>query len=229
MKAYGHTINRVRRAEVAVQARLVDEDQFLLVREMHHRLANTLTILSCLVRLEFAGSTPAPLHDSLARFEARIAAFDKLNRILSVGSDDKRISLRPFVERLGEALSGALLCPRGVRCEVFAEAGEFPAELCERVGLIISELVTNAVKHGFQGREDGVIRIELRREGESWLCLVADNGVGIETPSTGTGSKIVEQLVNRIGGKLVCKSGPHGTTVAVTWKPAGGDRSLPQA
>ena len=223
LKADGQTINRARPAEAAVPAPRLEEDQLLLVREMHHRVANTLTFLACLIRREFTGSMSAPLRDPLARCEARIAALGKLNRILAVGAAERQISLRHYIEHLAEALSEALLCPLGVRCEVFAEAGEFPIELCERLGLVISELVTNAAKHGFYGREDGVVRIELRRKGESWLCLIADNGVGTKTASIGAGSKIVEQLVKTIGGKLVCKSGPNGTTVIVTWKRAGSD------
>jgi two-component sensor histidine kinase len=197
--------------------REVEADQFLLLREMHHRLANTLTILASVIRHEFAASSSPEVNHSLARCEARIVAFGKLNRALAVGGGGKRISLRCYVERLCAALSEALLGPFGIRCEVFADAGGFPAEMCQRLGLVISELVVNAAKHGFPARTNGVVRVEIRKENGSWVCIVADNGVGAQSTPGGVGSKIVEQLVAAMRGTLVQKSGPDGTAVVVTW------------
>jgi two-component sensor histidine kinase len=198
--------------------REAEEDRFLLLREMHHRLANTLTVLASVIRREFAASLLPDVNHSLARCEARIVAFGKLNRALVVGAADERISLRCYVERLCEALSEALLGPFGIRCEVFADAGELPAEVCERLGLVISELVMNAAKHGFDGDKDVVIRVEIQKQKECWVCVVADNGAGIKSLPRGVGSKIVEQLVAAIGGTLVRKTGLDGTVVLVTWK-----------
>jgi two-component sensor histidine kinase len=210
----GHSVPAFRRLAL----READDDRFLLLREMHHRLANTLTVLASVIRHEFAVSVSPDVSRSLTRCEARIVAFGKLNRALAIGAVDKRISLRCYVERLCEALSEALLGPFGIRCEVFVDAGEFPAEQCERLGLVICELVMNAAKHGFIGRKDGGVRVEIQKESGSWVCIVADNGVGTKSAPSGTGSKIVEQLVAAIGGTLVQSSGPDGTAVIVTWK-----------
>jgi two-component sensor histidine kinase len=110
----------------------------------------------------------------------------------------------------------ARLYLRGVRCEVFADAGEFPGERCERLGLVITELVTNAAKHSFHGRNDGLVRVELIKRIDSWVCVVSDNGVGTAVRSLGVGSKIVKRLVRALGGKLVRKSRRDGTSVVVT-------------
>jgi two-component sensor histidine kinase len=205
-------------ASVPLAPREAEDDRFLLLREMHHRLANILTVLASAIRHEFAASVSHDVSQSLARCEARIVAFGKLNRTLAVGAIGKRISLRCYVERLCEALSEALLGPFGIRCEVFVDAAEFPAEQCERLGLVISELVMNAAKHGFHGRKDGGVRVEIQKESGSWVCIVVDNGVGTKSAPTGIGSKIVEQLVAAIGGTVVQSSGPDGTVVIVTWK-----------
>jgi two-component sensor histidine kinase len=188
------------------------------VREMHHRLANTLAVLAGVIRRELGVSRSPDVDSALARCEARIVAFGKLNRALAVGGTDDTISLRRYVERLCHALSEALLGPLGIQCDVFADSGEFPAELCERLGLVISELVMNAAKHGLHGCRDARVRVEIRKGRRSWVCIVADNGIGTKTASRGTGSKIVEQLVAAMGGALLQKSGPGGTSVAVVWK-----------
>lgn len=193
-----------------------ETNEFLLLREMHHRLANTLTVLASVLRHEVTESASPELRDSLARCEARVVAFGNLHRSLAVGAANDWISVQYYIEHLCEALSEALLKPLGVRCEVFADAGEFPGERCERLGLVITELVTNAAKHAFHGRNDGLVQVELINRIDSWVCVVSDNGVGTTMVSLGVGSKILEQLVRSLGGNLVRKSGRDGTSVVVT-------------
>lgn len=195
---------------------LGDDDEFLLLREMHHRLANTLMILTSALRREFAPLVSPEFEDSLARYEARLLAFGDLHRALVVGAADGMVSVRYYIERLCEALSEALLKPLGVSCEVFADAGEFPGERCERLGLVIAELVTNAAKHAFCGRESGSVKVEFIDRGHCWVCIVSDNGAGPATAPPGIGSKILEQLVRSLNGTLIRKSEFHGTSVLVT-------------
>ena len=210
------------RAAQADRSILCQSDEFLL-REMHHRFANTLTVLMSMFRDEFA-LTPA-LRDSLERCEARLIAFGNLHRSLVIGGTNGRISARDYIEHLCGALSDALLRPLGIGCEVFTDAVEFPGERCEKLALIITELVTNAAKHGFPGRNEGLVQIRLINKVESCVCTVSDNGIGADMASVGVGSEIVEQLVRALGGNLVRRSGRHGTSVTVSL-PNGGQSSL---
>jgi two-component sensor histidine kinase len=88
-------------------------------------------------------------------------------------------------------LSQALLKPLRVRCEVSADAAFLPAAYCELLGLVIAELVTNAAKHAFRRRDDGVVRIEFANTTDTWACIVSDNGVGALATSSGVGSKFL--------------------------------------
>jgi two-component sensor histidine kinase len=195
---------------------LRETDKLLLLREMHHRHANTLMVLSSLLRREFGLTTSPDLQASLERYEARIVAFGNLHRSLIVGAQYDWVSVQSYVENLCQALSEAILKPLGVRCDVFADAGETTGDWCERLGLVIAELVTNAAKHAFQGRNNGVVRVELINRSDSWICIVSDNGVWIGTASRGAGSKILKQLVGALGGDLALKSAPDGTSAVVT-------------
>jgi two-component sensor histidine kinase len=169
---------------------LRQSDEFLLLREMHHRLANTLTVLTSVLWDEFAQYKSPEVRTSLARCEARIVAFANLHRNLVVGAAHDWISVQSYVEQLCEALTEALLKPLGVRCEVYARAVEFPSERYELLGLVIAELVTNAAKHAFHGRSGGLVKIALfKGHDDSWRCVVSDNGVGPVTASPGVGSK----------------------------------------
>jgi two-component sensor histidine kinase len=191
-------------------------DEFLLLREMHHRFGNTLTVLASVLRSEFAQSASPQLQKSIARCEARIVALGNLHRSLMVGAASDWISVQCYVVHLCKALSEAVLKPLGVRCEVVADAGEFPSERCERLGLVITELVMNTAKHAFHERNDGLVRIELINRSNSLVCVVSDNGKGTDMAPPGVGSKILMQLVRSLGGCLVRKSGHNGTSVIVT-------------
>jgi two-component sensor histidine kinase len=197
---------------------LCQSDEFLLLREMHHRIANTLTVLTSVLWHEFTQSESPDLRTFLARCEARIVAFGKLHRALVVGAAHDWISVQNYIEHLCEALSEALLKPLGVRCEVFADAVELPSERCELLGLVIAELVTNAAKHAFHRRSGGSVQVALFNKNDSWVCVVSDNGVGTATASLGVGSKILKQLVRALGGTFVRRSGRSGTSVIVTYQ-----------
>ncbi len=191
-------------------------DEFWLLREMHHRLANTFAILTSALRREFSSPTSLDFQDLLTRYEARIVAFGDLHRSLLVGAADGLVSVHCYIENLCEALSEALLKPLGVRCEVFADAGQSPSERCERLGLVVAELVTNAAKYAFDGRNGGRVRVELINRGDCWVCIVSDNGDGLAMAPHGLGSRIVEQLVRSLNGTVNRRSGSNGTSVAVT-------------
>ena len=195
---------------------LRETSEFLLLREMHHRLANTFTVLTSLLRREFTLSASPELLDSLARYEARLVAFSNLHRSLVVGAANDWISVQYYIEDLCKALSEAILEPLGVRCEVIADAGEFPGERCERLGLVIAELVINAARHAFHECNDGLVRVEFINRIDSWTCIVSDNGVGAGMASPGVGSRILKQLVHALGGNLTRTTGRNGTSVIVT-------------
>lgn len=195
---------------------LGDADQFLFLRELHHRLANTFAVLTSVLRRDFASPISPQLQRSLDQFESRIVAFGNLHRALMIGTISESISVQYYVEHLCKVLSTAILEPIGVRCEVAADAGDLPGEHCELLGLLIAELVTNAAKHAFHERDDGLVRVELIRKADAWLCIVSDNGDGMIAGSPGGGLKIVGQLTRALGGHCVKTTGQYGTSVAVT-------------
>jgi two-component sensor histidine kinase len=189
-------------------------EEFLLLREMHHRFANTFMVLASTLRRDLAIYSPEYQH-SLARYEARMTAFGNLHKLLIVGATSELISVQGYVERLCKALAGAFLEPLGVRTEVVCDTGELPAMRCELIGLVIAELVTNAAKHAFHNHDEGLVCVELFRRTNSWICIVSDNGYAPSVALPGIGSKIIRGLVRSFGGNLSRRSGNDGTTVVV--------------
>jgi two-component sensor histidine kinase len=195
-----------------------NHDELVLLRETNHRFANTLTVLAFALRREFASSISVETRRSFERCEARIAAFGMLHRSLVVGGLQGKISLSDYMEQLCIALSEALLRPLGVRCELVSEVGEMAAERCERLGLVVAELVTNAARHAFGGRGSGTVQVSIFEDGPFLVCTVSDDGQGMNTASTGAGSRILDQLVRAMDGEMIFRSGRTGTSVVVTCK-----------
>jgi two-component sensor histidine kinase len=200
-------------------------DWELVLRESHHRMKNTLTLLGASVRRDFrrAGSTDVSV--AVDRFERRVVAFGRLYQLLSDDAGRKTISVAVFFESLCGALSEAILEPAGIRCEAAIESGALPASQCHRLALILTELVTNAAKHAFPNRDGGMIRIEVGYREGCWRCTVADNGTGATGPLQGTGGRIREGLARSIRARILDEAGHGGTRVtivmpSVDWKPA---------
>lgn len=193
----------------------VSRDWELVLRESHHRMKNTLTLLGASVRRDFTRAGTKDMSVALDRLERRIVAFGRLYQLLSDNDDLAMISVEAFFGRLCGALSEAVLEPGGIRCEASIESGTLPAWQCHRLALMLTELVTNAAKHAFPNKKSALIRIELANREGSWLCTVTDNGVGATAPLQGAGSRILEGLARSISARMQGEAGQGGTRVTI--------------
>ncbi|MGY8635208.1 sensor histidine kinase [Bradyrhizobium sp. 14AA] len=190
-------------------------DWELVLRESHHRMKNTLTLLGASVRRDFSRAGTRDVSLAVDRFERRIVAFGRLYQLLSDNDDPSMVSVENFFENLCEAISEAVLEPAGIRCEAAIEGGTLQASQCHRLALMLTELVTNAAKHAFPNRNGALIRIDVARRDGAWVCTVADNGIGATGPLRGTGSRILEGLARSIHARLHGEAGRGGTRVTI--------------
>ena len=110
---------------------------------------------------------------------------------------------------------------RPLSIKVQATSGRAVSSEAVSLGLIVTELVINALKHGFQGGEEGEILVSYDAEDSGWRLAVSDNGSGAqeesgEAPHTGLGTSIVEALAHQLNATVEKASGPRGTTVTIT-------------
>ncbi len=186
----------------------------LLLRETHHRMKNMMTLLGAWLRADFISSAPVDLPKAIDGFERRILAFGRLYDLLSKSSDRRYTSVGDYVGSLCVALTAAILEPRGIRCNATIGDGFLDSKRCERLGLIIVELVTNAAKHAFPNKQPGVIHIEALYRDDCWHCTVKDSGGGARG-ARGVGGRIVDDLARSIGGHALTDSDSDGTTITV--------------
>ena len=191
------------------------DDWELIIREAHHRMKNTLMLLVASVRTDFRCGRSRELSAAVDRFERRVVDFGELYQLLSNGTDMETVSVAPFFTRLCESLSKTMLEAAGIRCVVSLEDGTLSATQCHRLGLIVTELVTNAAKHAFPEETVGLIRIEALNRNSCWYFTVMDNGTGAIGPRHGTGGRILESLARSIRAQLHYQSGGDGTRVTI--------------
>jgi two-component sensor histidine kinase len=186
----------------------------LFVRETHHRMKNMLTLLGAWFRIDFISTASVDLPKAIDGFERRILAFGRLYDLLSRHSDRRYTSVGDYIGSLSLALAAAILEPRGIRCEATIGDGFLESKRCERLGLIIVELVTNAAKHAFPNQQPGLVRIEAFYGDGFWHCTVKDSGVGARG-ARGVGGRLVEDLARSIGGHAVTDLKSDGTAITV--------------
>jgi two-component sensor histidine kinase len=167
------------------------------------------------LRADFRSTASVDLPTAIDGFERRILAFGRLYDLLSNGSDRRYTSIGDYVGSLSRALAVAILEPKGIRCEATIGYGFLETKRCERLGLIIVELVTNAAKHAFPKQQPGLIRIEAFYRDGFWHCTVKDSGIGTCGTRRGVGTQIIEDLAQSIGGHVVTESCSDGTAVTV--------------
>ena len=192
------------------------------LREVQHRVKNHLSLLLSLIRLESrrASNTKDALGVLANRVEALNMLYDEFSRSGSQGKGS--IALGAYVSRVCSALN-MIDGHREVRMNFEADGLRASLNSASQIGLLVSELLTNALQHGFSEHEAGAVAVRLSRDYEAGTaCLqVADNGrglpEGIDWPNEGNlGARIVRELTKRVSGKIDVETGTGGTTVTIT-------------
>ncbi len=203
-----HDVTARRAAEAQLRASLAEKET--LLREIHHRVKNNLQVVSSL--LHFHGKKTAPAdREALRDLRQRISAMSLVHERLYQSRDVSRVELGDYVRRLVEELQRSLGRREGVRLEVAADELELPMELAMPAGLIVSELVTNVLKHAFPGSRTGVATVTVRREAEEIVLCVEDDGVGFpegfDPLAAGSfGWELVRTLALQLRAKLETKT-----------------------
>ena len=191
-----------------------------VVREMHHRVKNNLQTVAMLLRMQMGAAgddkTKAILGDAMTRILSIAAVHETLSeqglRLVDVTKVLERIS-----HNVAELVPG-----KQIAIEVHGDAMTLPSKPATSLALVVSELVQNALKHAFRGREQGRILITLRADGADLLVLVTDDGVGnaaaepTEGPvRKGLGLDIIKTLVRDLKGHFEVHFSEKGSQALV--------------
>jgi PAS domain S-box-containing protein len=176
-----------------------------MLKELQHRVKNHLAMVVSMIRLQSRREITAASFDDLShRVEALSLFYDELFQAgeRSAGQVPEAVEVCPYLQRVADAVTG-LEGRSGLALELRCEDVALPVDTAARLGLLLSEFLTNAFKHAFAGRDAGTIRIDLTRQPDERICLsVADDGIGLPAGSTwpAGGKSIVEQHEDSASG-----------------------------
>ncbi|GCE76304.1 sensor histidine kinase [Cellulomonas biazotea] len=188
------------------------------IREIHHRVKNNLQTVAALLRLQSRRMSSPEAREALGEAMRRVATIALVHETLSQTLDESV----PFDDLVGRSLrlaADVATAGASVRTVVKGSFGSVPAEDATALALVLTELVTNAVEHGFDGRESGTVEIVVERDGDDLRVEVADDGAGLPADrgaGTGLGTQIVSTLVtNEMGGTISWGAREGGGTSVV--------------
>ncbi|MBL8132051.1 MAG: PAS domain S-box protein, partial [Anaerolineae bacterium] len=215
----GRDVTERVQAEERLRASL-QEKEFLL-KEIHHRVKNNLQIVSSLLSLQ-SGTIDDPqiralFRDSQNRVSSMALIHERLYRSDSLAQIDFGTYLRDLT---GHLLQSYRAGDTGVRLVIAADDIHLDIDAAIPCGLVVSELVSNALKHGFPNGRRGTISVEMRNAEDAWYELVVrDDGVGFAPkaglkPSSSLGLQLISRLTGQLGGRLDY-DGTAGTTVTI--------------
>ncbi|MGI8740499.1 MAG: PAS domain-containing protein [Gammaproteobacteria bacterium] len=172
-------INEQRRAEEAMQAALTEKT--VLLNEIHHRVKNNLQIIAGLLQLQAGNTRDDPIKMALAEGKSRVETMALVHQLLYESGDFSQIALSVYLRRLGDLLL-ASYCADPVRIRLRLDVDDAKLELNRLIpiGLLVHELLCNALKHAFPAGDGGEINVNLREH-------VADGSVTLTVSDTGVG------------------------------------------
>ncbi len=212
-------ITRLKAAEDDLRSSLAEKD--VLLREVHHRVKNNMQIISSLLALQ-EGADPAcagsePFLKSRQRIRAMAMVHEALYRSGALSALDSGAYLGDLARALAAAYDAA---GRDVRLDLDLAPHLLEPDRAIPCGLLVNELLTNALRHAFDGRGHGVVRLSTRTRDGVFSLSVADDGGGMAPDASeprGIGMQLSRSLVDQLGGSMRIDSGPHGTRVDVSF------------
>lgn len=206
-------ITESKQAEDTIKASLKEKE--VLLQEIHHRVKNNLQVISSLLSLQAKSSQNPDVIDALLNSERRVRVMAQVHKNLYRSDDMARIDTRNYLESIAEDAKRSQM--DGVKDIVFnqdIDQVSLGIDLAIPMGQIVSELLSNSLKHGFPNASSGTIDLSLKkRDGGAIELFVGDDGVGLPpnfdiAKSESLGLRLVDTLTTMIKGELTLNSRP---------------------
>jgi two-component sensor histidine kinase len=220
---------RLQRGKEAAEAELRDQrDRFealateraVLLGEVNHRVGNSLQIIASLLSLQRNATSSQEVKTALGDAINRVHAVGELHRRLNTAENVQEIGLTSYITQVVDDLRKSSESAQLATVSVTADNIVSRSELAVSVGMIVNELVVNAIKYAYPG-SSGPIRVILKKlDGKQVAVTVEDDGVGSEDSTSahsGLGSRIVKAMAQKIDGTLTRDSDHRGTRVTVVF------------
>lgn len=204
----------------AYENRIREKDA--LLREIQHRVKNNLQMITALIRMEARNAAGSSLDQHFDRLAGRVEALHLLYAMLSEDSLADEVDLGIYLSQIASAVMRSHGV-EGIRLDLKVDTYPVSVNVAMPAGLVVNEVLTNTLKHAFQGREGGTITLHSTASGEGCRVLLADDGVGlpdgVEWPRKGSLSAMIVRSLreNAKAGVEVASAPEGGTQVTITF------------
>lgn len=209
------------RKDAEILLRSADAQKELLLDDINHRIKNHLQTVGGLMtvagrRATSAAAAKEVITDAVARLWVLAQVYTRLQ----LGTGAAAVDSRAFIIDLCNDLNVSLVGTRPVTIHCDVEAAQIDSSRSVTLGLVINELVQNALKYAFPDDRPGEVRVEFQRSGDHYQLTVTDNGVGFSAKSeavgTGNGRRLIQAMTQQLGGTLTVET-DGGSTFSLTF------------
>lgn len=198
--------NRNQKATRIIRAKNAENE--LLLKEIHHRVKNNLEMVKSLIALQSAQIEDGATKDAMIASQNRVQSMGIIHQKLYQGDNLGSIEMRDYFINLSEGILDTFNAEDQVKIECAMDNLDLDVDTAVPIGLIVNELLTNALKYAFPKKQGGTINISLEKTKDNYLKLkVMDNGVGktegLAPQGTGFGSQLVKLLTQQLNGTMV--------------------------
>ena len=191
-----------------------------LLHEMQHRVANSLQIIASILMQSARKVQSDEARGHLSDAHQRVMSIATLQRHLA-GSDGKTVELEPYLAQLCASIGASMIYDREqLTLTTRVDPVTISGDVSVSMGLVVTELVINSLKHAFPGGRDGHVVVGYAANGDDWTLSVSDDGIGIaadaEASKAGLGTRIVQALAKQLGAVIQIEDAAPGTRVSLT-------------
>lgn len=207
---------KLRQSNREARAALVASNQRLesLLREVNHRVANSLQMVSAFVKMQAYAVDDEVAREALQDTQRRIEAITQVHRQLYADADVERVAMPGYLAALVRELEDTCSSPKAPRrLRLESDPVSLPTDDAVSLGVIVNELVTNACKYAYGGSEAGEVRIGLSQQPDGLQLVVEDDGRGIaaDTPQgSGLGRRLISSMASSLGANFRYETGRSG-------------------
>lgn len=196
----------------------------MLLREVRHRVANSLQIIASVLLQGARNTRSKEVRGELSSAHHRLMSVATLERHLATSSLGE-VGMRDYLTKLCESIAASMISSPDLNLTVIADDSLLPADTSVSLGLIVTELTINALKHAYPGGRTGEIFVSFAAQGHDWRLSVRDDGIGMQlgkqSPTSGLGTTIVRALAKQVNARVVMTDAAPGTVVSIEHNASG--------